>query len=32
MIVGSAFDTTVEDKIATNRPSNSPDNASMIWR
>src|SRR5262245_40528008 len=32
MIVGSAFDTTVDDRIVTNRPSNSPDRASMICR
>src|SRR4051812_37696432 len=32
MIVGSAFDTTVEDRIATNSPSSSPDSASMICR
>ncbi|GAB3883765.1 hypothetical protein GCM10027612_16400 [Microbispora bryophytorum subsp. camponoti] len=32
MIVGSAFDTTVDDRIATNNPSIRPESASRISR
>ncbi|GGN97498.1 hypothetical protein GCM10011574_01150 [Microbispora bryophytorum] len=32
MIVGSAFDTTVDDRIATNNPNISPESASRISR
>src|SRR3954469_15042466 len=32
MILGRAFETTVEDRIATNNPSRRPDSASMISR
>ncbi len=32
MISGSALETMVDDRMATNMPSSSPDSASMICR